>query len=240
MRLASCARSDRGRLRSTNEDSLHNDPGTGLFIVADGLGGHAAGEIASRLAVEHALDDLGARSERPPALADLVDTVAGANRRVREAAAANPAWHGMGTTLTILACHSGQARLAHVGDSRLYRFRHAQLEQLSHDQTLLGEQLRSGLMPPEAARGSNLGHILLQAVGLEEELDIQSAAWPLQPGDIFLLCSDGLSDMLSDARIATILGASGSLAERARQLEEQALEAGGRDNVSLVLVEVVS
>lgn len=239
MQLHSCARTHCGHLRRINEDCLHNDPHNGLFMIADGLGGHAAGEVASRLAIERVLEVLGDATFKTAA-ADLRAAVAAANCAVREAAAANPHQRGMGTTLTILQLELDAERihLAHVGDSRAYRCRNDRLEQLSDDQTLLGEQQRSGQIRPVAAADGSLGHILLQAVGLEEQLDIQTAAWPVQSGDLYLLCSDGLSDMLGDQRIAEILVAPQSLSERAQQLEKQALGAGGRDNISLILIEL--
>ncbi len=150
MKLSACGKTDVGLLRSNNEDNFFLDEQHGLFIVADGMGGHAAGEVASEMAIEavreHLCPQLAERESTVSLLSRLADAVTTANRSIAQAGAENEAWSGMGTTLTILLIDNRQALLAHVGDSRLYRLRNQQLEQLSEDHTLVADQLRRGII----------------------------------------------------------------------------------------------
>ena len=171
MKLEACGKTDTGLQRSNNEDNFHIDLANGLFIVADGMGGHAAGEVASSLAIETVCTALAKRNAADLNLW-LGKAVRAANAEIRQAAEVNPAWHKMGTTLTILALSDNQARLAHIGDSRLYRLRNKELQQFSEDHSLVAEQLRMGIVTAEDARRSNLGNLLTQAVGITTELDI--------------------------------------------------------------------
>ncbi len=240
MKLSAYGKTDTGLLRSNNEDSFFVDEQLGLFIVADGMGGHAAGEVASSMAIdvvrerlEPLLDDQ--RSVEEVSLV-LTNAVSHANRSITQAATENSRWAGMGTTLTILLFHSEQALLAHVGDSRLYRWRNATLEQLSDDHSLIAEQLRRGIINKLDAETSNLRNVLLQAVGISEELDICRKVLPSESGDTFLLCSDGLTGMLADQQISAILGNNDLPQQACEQLITAALAAGGKDNVTAVLV----
>ena len=242
MKLTACGKTDIGRLRRNNEDSWFADTRLGLFIVADGMGGHAAGEIASALAVQMIREQLApllAKKTRPEGLlSTLSDAIRLANRAIAQAGEENPEWRGMGTTLTVLLLQAGQALLGHVGDSRLYRWRSGQLEQLSDDHSLVGDQLRRGLISREEADASNLRNILLQAVGITPELEICRKQLPLAAGDYLLLCSDGLTDMLKDKTITELLGQDLTPEQGCERLLEEALVAGGKDNISLVLVRV--
>lgn len=241
MKLNACGTSDVGLVRSTNEDSWFVSTADGLFMVADGMGGHAAGEVASDLAVRAVRERLrpdSAVSADPGAL--LAGAVAAANQAVRQASERNPAWRGMGTTLTILLLQAGEAHLAHVGDSRLYRCRDNQLEQFSDDQTLVEEQRRQGLITGREAETSRLRHVLLQAVGTAAKLELCQKSLPLAERDRFLLCSDGVTDLLSDARLAELFASSGDLQLLCAHLVDEAKAAGGRDNITVVLVEVES
>jgi len=242
MKLTAAGKTDIGVLRKSNEDSCYVDQRLGLFIVADGMGGHAAGEVASAMAVEvirEQLEPLLTAKEQPakllPALANAIQL---ANRTIEQAARDNPSWHGMGTTLTVLLLTGGQALLGHVGDSCLYRWRAGVLEQVSDDHSLVGDQLRRGLITPEQAAASTLRNVLLQAVGITPELEICRKQLPLEKGDGFLLCSDGLTGMLSDEQINGLLEREMEPESTSELLINQANSAGGGDNITAVLVRV--
>jgi len=242
MKLKACGKTDVGLVRSNNEDSWFVSAADGLFIVADGMGGHAAGEVASAMAIRLVCDqvlpllqDIGAAGEPE---AQLVDAVHTANRAIAQAAERNPSWKGMGTTQTILLLQAGQAHLVHVGDSRMYRFRNGRLVQFSDDHSLVGDQLRQGLITAADAETSSLRNILLQAVGITPELDICRKQLPLAEQDRFLLCSDGLTDMLSDRQIAALFATTPDLHRLCDRLVAAAKAAGGRDNIAVVLVQV--
>jgi len=244
MKLNACGTTDVGLVRSNNEDNCYVSIADGLFIVADGMGGHAAGEVASELAirevcakVQTGLSELGEASE---ITALLGEALAAANRVIRQAGQENPAWQGMGTTVTVLLLHAAQAHLAHVGDSRLYRYRDGHLEQLSDDHTLVEDQLRQGLISDSEAETSRLRHVLLQAVGTTAELELCRENLPLSEQDRFLLCSDGLTDLLSDTRLTELFASIGDLEALCARLVDEAKAAGGRDNITVVLVEVES
>jgi PPM family protein phosphatase len=242
MKLSACGKTDVGIVRSNNEDSLFVSAADGLFIVADGMGGHAAGEIASAMAIRLVCDQLiprlqssGTCGELEPLLVEAVHT---ANRELAQAAGRNPAWKGMGTTLTILLLQAGQAQLVHVGDSRMYRYRNGQLLQFSDDHSLVGDQLRQGLISAAEAKSSSLRNILLQAVGITPELEICRKQLPLAEQDRFLLCSDGLTEMLSDQQIAALCATTPDLNQLCDLLVAEAKAAGGKDNITVVLVQV--
>ena len=237
MKTQAGSRTDVGLTRRNNEDTYHADTERGIFIVADGMGGHAAGEVASQLAVEAVCAVLHSTAWEIPGLL-LKQAVLRANQDVIGAAKRSPDWQGMGTTLTILLITSGQAFLAHVGDSRAYRVQNGRLEQLSQDHTLVGEQMRQGLLNEKEAAVSTLGHILLQAIGITPEPDIDQAEFNLAAGDKFLLCSDGLTDMLSDAEILAILQGDSPPEKLAGELISKALAAGGKDNVTVIVIEI--
>lgn len=242
MKLKSYGRTDVGLQRSNNEDSFYNDERYGLFIVADGMGGHAAGEIASSMAISVVRETLEPEFDQQQSTefwqALLAEAINRADRNIFAAAADNPDWKGMGTTLTVLLAQTNQALLAHVGDSRLYRWRDQQLEQLSDDHTLVAEQLRRGILDQQEADCSNLRNILLQAVGLGEKLEICQKTLTLAEGDRLLLSSDGLTDMLSTEQISAILADIEDADQCCANLITTALEAGGKDNVTALLVEV--
>lgn len=237
MKLQACAKTDIGLKRHNNEDSFFVDKQQGLFIVADGMGGHAAGEIASQIAVESVRRSLQTTDGKPP-LEQLKQAIGEANLAVADAANSNIAQKGMGTTLTVLLLSQQQAHLAHVGDSRVYRLHNKQLEQLSDDHSLSAEQLRQGLISIEEAQRSNLGNILLQAIGISAEMDICLKHLPLAVGESYLLCSDGLSNMLADTEIEKILNQPGNLDNRCNRLIDDAIAAGGKDNITAIIVQI--
>lgn len=237
MKLQACAKTDIGLKRDNNEDSFFVDKQQGLFIVADGMGGHAAGEIASQIAVESVRRSLQTTDGKSP-LEQLKQAIEEANLAVADAANSNIAHKGMGTTLTVLLLSQQQAHLAHVGDSRVYRLHNKQLEQLSDDHSLSAEQLRQGLISIEEAQRSNLGNILLQAIGISAEMDICLKHLPLAVGESYLLCSDGLSNMLADTEIEKILNQPGNLDNRCNRLIDDAIAAGGKDNITAIIVQI--
>lgn len=244
--IAGAMLTDVGRVRTSNEDSVAfvipsgNDPAASrgcLLIVADGMGGHAAGEVASALAVEVVRQVY--FSLQWPVPESLMTAFETANCAVLEHGKKTPNCKGMGTTCTALAIHDGQVWLAHVGDSRAYLLRGGKLTQLSADQTLHAEMIREGLMTDEESKTSEGGNVVLQALGTGP--DVVPAVWgkgiPLIEGDILVLCSDGLWNMVDDAAIAEI-AARAAPREACQNLVGAALEAGGYDNVSVGIFSV--
>ena len=233
--------SNPGMARSTNEDRAAyiipgvNDPRFGhgsLAIVADGMGGHAAGEVASAIAVE-VISKKYYETEGP--VGDALEAgLQVANAAIYEAAARNAGLAGMGTTCTALAIRDGMAYWAHVGDSRLYLLRDAELQQLSEDQSLVMDLVRSGAMTTEQARLSPERNIILRALGTRPsvEIEVRREGMPLQPGDSLLLCSDGLTDLVDDEAIRRILSENSPF-DACEKLIKWALHQGGDDNVTV-------
>lgn len=238
MRFRFAGHTDVGRVRSRNEDALLQLPLRGIAAVADGMGGHAAGDVASRIAVD-VVDDRTRDLEHDPAGA-LADAIRAAHEAIVRAARADPELQGMGTTLTVLRVHDRDGCLiAHVGDSRAYRWRDGQLEQLTRDQTWVQQQVDAGAISRENARHHPFSSILTGALGVEDqELEIQLLEPECRPGDTFLLCSDGLVARLSDDELqAVLLGhPDDDLDGAARALVHAANEAGGPDNITVALV----
>ena len=230
------ARTDTGRARSANEDSywVHSP----LFVLADGMGGAQAGEVASQTAVgvfsaEGGLPDgPGTYEERLAAL------VAQANLRVHDQAQSDDQYAGMGTTLTVAYVGEDDLAIAHVGDSRFYVLRDGELSQLTDDHSLVGELVRRGQISVEEAEDHPQRSIITRALGIEGEVVVDHFSWPVRDGDVFLLCSDGLTGMVPDPLVASIIAAAPSLAVAAQQLVHAANEAGGRDNITVILFRV--
>jgi serine/threonine protein phosphatase PrpC len=225
-----------GLLRSTNEDAFLVAPDVGLFIVCDGVGGNAAGEVASRMAV----DTLQAALENihRPALAHLVSAVEHANARVYAASCADRTRAGMATTLTALLVLGETIALAHVGDSRAYRLRARHLEQLSEDHTLVNMLLRAGVMTQREAETSEKRNMITRAIGAEEKVDIHTRLLAPEPGDTLMLASDGLHGVVSNEDIVAILRRERDLTRAAVQLIERANDGGGPDNTTVVLIRI--
>lgn len=239
-RMAWAGKSDVGLKRRNNEDTFLISPEFGLCLVADGIGGAAAGEIASRIFAETAAEIFHAAhpiSEKD-ILQSVRETFKAANERVRAHIRLNPAHLGMGCTAELLAFHPDGFVLGHLGDSRTYRLRDAQFKRLTNDHTLVQAQVEQGLISPEAAHTHPMRHVILRAVNGEEAVELDLIRGKTFPGDCFLLCSDGLTDMVDDAHIHEVLTAGGPLQGRVDRLVEAALAAGGRDNVTVVLCEV--
>jgi PPM family protein phosphatase len=223
-------RTDVGRQRTANEDSLVVSPP--LFAVADGMGGARAGEVASAVAVE-AVEAW--RESAEPAEAQLAEIVRDANRRIYDLAVADESRRGMGTTLTLAKVHDDEVSLAHVGDSRAYRLRDGELTQLTRDHSLVAELERSGQITPEAAEHHPQRSIITRALGPEPDVEVDTYTLAGRDGDVFLICSDGLTSMISDDEVTSILRSSGSLDEAADALVRAANQSGGKDNITVIL-----
>ena len=236
-----------GMVRSHNEDSIAADPEIGLAVLADGMGGYNAGEVASGIAVELI------RTEVKKALADskpadlngnsvetlLAEHAERANAAIYQAAQSQPQYSGMGTTLVVAMWHDNKMSVGHIGDSRLYRMRGETFEQVTRDHSLLQEQIDSGMITREQARHSQNKNLVTRAVGIDPQVEPEVHTYGVEQGDIYLLCSDGLSDMVSDEDIQlTLSSLHANLPLAAQQLVQQANDNGGRDNVSVILVRV--
>lgn len=237
-----CTQTDQGRVRKNNEDALAFDPQTGLCLLADGMGGYNAGEIASGMAVSFIQQELrpwllqvGGQASARELRRTMQTCVGNANHSIFSAACANPDYEGMGTTLVAGVFQEGRLVLGHIGDSRCYRLRGQAFQQITKDHSLLQEQLDAGLISEEDAQTSLNRNLVTRALGVEEIVMVEINEFRVEVGDCYLLCSDGLTDMVKDADIATIFLGSGSLEQKAAQLVQQANDNGGRDNISVVL-----
>jgi serine/threonine protein phosphatase PrpC len=239
MRLAAIGTSDVGRRRTHNEDAFLVMPEAGLFAVADGLGGHASGEVASHAAVEALAGCFGALAGDP--VERLREGFRIANRTVHARATADARLSGMGTTLVAAFLpERGPVAVAHAGDSRAYLFRDGRLVRLTEDHSLLQDFIRQSNPSPEEIEAFPHKHVVVRALGMREKVEIDVGVFEVREGDLLLLCCDGLFGMVPDERIAVILRQEGSDILRANQLlVDAADEAGGVDNVTSVLVEVV-
>ncbi|MGI4777780.1 MAG: Stp1/IreP family PP2C-type Ser/Thr phosphatase [Janthinobacterium lividum] len=236
------ALTDPGRVRANNEDAIAVDPAIGFAVLADGMGGYNGGEVASGMAIAllrasfgrwlaHAGTHAPTRSVR---LALQVGTDE-ANSAILEAGSANPQLQGMGTTLVLAVLGPERVVVGHIGDSRCYRLRDGHLDQLTHDHSLMQDQLDAGLITPEQAAQSPHRNLVTRALGIERAVDLEITEYPVLPDDLYLLCSDGLSEMVRDADIQKILLQQNLLADKAALLIDAANDNGGRDNISVVL-----
>jgi PPM family protein phosphatase len=234
---------DPGRARSNNEDSVATDADVALVVLADGMGGYNAGEVASNMATSFIRTELGRWLREASAQATDAEVkramdicVDNANRAIFDAANANPQYAGMGTTLVVAVFRQQHVLLGHVGDSRCYRLRAGRLTQITRDHSLLQEQIDAGLITPEQAAFSANKNLVTRAVGVEDTVLLETHQHDLAPGDLYLMCSDGLSDMLDDLGIAQLLMSSESLESTCQALVDAANDAGGKDNISVILV----
>jgi PPM family protein phosphatase len=228
--------SDPGRRRRRNEDAYVAEPP--LFAIADGMGGAQAGEVASGLAaavLQEPLDEAGGNPEER--VASLIQE---ANRRVFQRSNEDAATSGMGTTMTVALVEAGGGTIAfgHVGDSRAYRVRGGELEQLTDDHSLVGELVRSGRLSPEEAEQHPQRSVITRALGTEPDVDVDTFTVEAEPDDIYLLCSDGLTDMVSGSEILAVVERAGDLEGAARGLVDAANDGGGEDNITVVLFQV--
>jgi serine/threonine protein phosphatase PrpC len=250
MRIVADARSDVGRKRKGNEDALFLNPEQKLFVVADGMGGHAAGEVASQVAVD-AINEFvtltGGNEEItwPFGLDESISyegnrlktAIRHANRRVLEATRESAEYEGMATTVAAVLVDGDTAHLAHVGDSRIYLWSGGAFSQLTSDHSWVNEQIQSGVISPEQARSHPLRNVVTRALGGRSDLLVDIQSRRMSAGDVLLLCSDGLTTMIGDEDIARILGeAEGDVARAAAALVDEANERGGEDNITVVLL----
>jgi len=243
------ARTDVGRVRKNNEDCYSIEPVLQLYVLSDGMGGEAHGEVASNLAVQtivmHCKQAENSRatpvfgesrldvSERTNRLASAIQL---ANRKVLETAAANPEQQGMGATIVAAWIDGQRLSLAHVGDSRAYLLREAALEQLTADHSLVAEKVRVGILTPQEADASEMQSILTRAVGTRDKVEVDTDEQMLVVGDTILLCSDGLTRMVTEPEIASTLLTSNSAQDAADRLVNLANEYGGADNITVIVL----
>ena len=237
---------DVGNVRQFNEDSVATDAERGLAILADGMGGHRAGEVAGRMATEIILSTLQAdvgefRSNTGPHSASRVvnESINRANSAIFSAAASHPHYQGMGTTLALVLFHDNRVTLAHLGDSRIYRLRASRLNLLTRDDSLLRDQIELGLIAAADAAESHNRSLVTRALGIEASVSAHVRDEEALPGDVFLLCSDGLNDLVDDDDIELIVDSlKSNLPLAANHLVQTAKDNGGYDNVSVILVRV--
>ncbi|MGP1629738.1 MAG: Stp1/IreP family PP2C-type Ser/Thr phosphatase [Giesbergeria sp.] len=237
-----CARTDTGRVRTNNEDAVSVDSLAQLALLADGMGGYNAGEVASTMAINFIRDEMarwlaqaGPRLRAFDVRRAMEICVDNANQGILQAAEANPQYAGMGTTLVLGVFQGPRLMLGHIGDSRCYRLRGAALEVLTRDHSWLQEQIDAGLITPQQAAASTSRNLVTRALGVEEMVLLEVNEFEVQAGDLYMLCSDGLSEMVEHADITALLGSRHSLDEMATRLIETANNNGGRDNISVVL-----
>ena len=243
-------RTDPGRVRPHNEDSIAASAACGFAVVADGMGGYNAGEVASGMATSLLSEELeriyaereatGQRSGRRLWDHDVLDReIARVNDIIYETALTQPQCAGMGTTLVLAVLHDNQMTIAHLGDSRLYRLRGDEFRQITRDHSLLQEQIDSGVLTPEQAQLSRNKNLVTRALGVDPAVVPEIRDYDVQIGDVYLLCSDGLPDMVEDEDIAmTLSSMAADLEGCAGRLVDMANEAGGRDNISVVLIRI--
>ena len=250
MRILCWAQTDVGQKRDHNEDSFLVAADVGLYVVADGMGGHAGGDQASQMAVSilhetvrrASLDkrpDGAPLGEEPAALTVLREGARDAGALIFDLAQQNPHLAGMGTTLTGLLFHSGRVHLAHVGDSRAYLFRDGRIEQLSEDHSWINEQVKAGLITDEEARHSKFKHIITRSVGFEREVAVDVMSLPVLMGDCFVVCSDGLSNYMENDELGRLLTAN-YYGNVPGLLTDIANERGGDDNITVLIVYIAN
>jgi serine/threonine protein phosphatase PrpC len=236
LKLHAAGRTDVGQVRTSNEDAFGYCIEDGVFALCDGMGGAAAGEVASRIAVDTLIERLCAAHSQENRRKVLEEAIADANQRVHSRAEKEIALRGMGTTLVALAIGSGHALIGHVGDSRCYLFRNGKLIRKTLDHSLVDEQVRLGQLTPDEAEHSPLRNVITRAIGTQISVSADIDELELNPDDILLLCSDGLTREIPDDRIAAFLAEDGSLEELCSRLIDAAKTAGGHDNITAILV----
>lgn len=231
--LAVALRTNIGKLRQTNQDALISSPGDSLWGVADGMGGHNGGETASTGARDGLLEQLAGKTPEQGALRTAIGAV---NRSLFLRQKEDESLSGMGTTLTVLWVSDQCVYIGHVGDSRAYRLRDGEFKQMTEDHSVVAELLRSGMLTPEQAANHPMRNVITRAVGTEDGIEIDLMCEERRPGDVWLVCSDGLHGMVTDEKMAEIIK-NNKLEKAADKLIAAALDGGGRDNISLVLLQ---
>src|SRR5689334_303475 len=249
--LQTASLTDAGRVRDHNEDCIESRPDIGLFVLADGMGGYNAGEVASGMATSliadgfseawkpRDVDRMGREEAKAYAEKLLREQIARANNAIFTTSQNNPECAGMGTTLVVCQFYDNFVAVAHIGDSRLYRLRGDVMEQVTRDHSLLQEQLDSGLITPEEAKLSQNKNLVTRALGIDPVVEPEIHVHETQPDDTYLLCSDGLSDMVEDEEIRlTLITLKSNPNLTVQQLVQAANDNGGRDNISAMLIRV--
>ncbi len=239
-----CAQTDSGLTRENNEDAVGFDEGSGVAILADGMGGYNAGEVASSMATSMINSEMSRWLTESATIATVQDIrraleicVGNANAAVFRAAHANAHYSGMGTTLVAGVFRGADLVIGHIGDSRCYRLRQGELVQITRDHSLLQEQIDAGLLTPEQAALSMNKNLVTRALGVDDAVLLEVHEHAVEPGDVYLMCSDGLSDMVRDQDIAKILQMPVAAELRAKALVDTANAHGGRDNITVLLVQ---
>ena len=240
-----CAKTDPGRARDNNEDAVAYDELTLTAVLADGMGGYNAGEIASGMATAFIKSELsrwiaeaGTNVKAKEVRRAMEICVDNANRSIFNSANSNSHYAGMGTTLVVGVFRDDKLVLGHIGDSRCYRLREGSFEQITKDHSLLQEQMDAGLITAEQAATSSIKNLVTRALGVDESVLLEVNEHSIQGNDLYLMCSDGLSDMVNDDAIAKIVTSELTLDQKAKQLIDAANENGGRDNISVLMVEL--
>lgn len=238
-----CANTHPGLARENNEDSVTFDEMAQIGVLADGMGGYNAGEVASGMATAFIsaemgrwLSQAGKRANGKEVRRAMEICVDNSNRSIFHAANTNPQYSGMGTTLVVGVFQESRLILGHIGDSRCYRLRGDAFSQITRDHSLLQEQLDAGLITPQQAAVSMNKNLVTRALGVEDAVMLEVNEHQVDAGDLYLMCSDGLSDMVADTEIARILESRGGLPQKAKALVDAANANGGRDNISVLLV----
>ena len=249
MRVTSCGITDVGMKRANNEDNYLINDELSLFVVCDGMGGHVGGEFASAIAVNTVEEVLASIEVNPGSVPaadeDAVEhtreklryAVRLAGKRIFEKAGADPEFKGMGTTVVVLILDAGNVFIGHVGDSRAYRIRGNQIEQLTEDHSLVNEKIRAGLITKEEAATHRMRNIITRSLGFQEEVEIDTQVHAIQKGDRYLLCSDGLSGLVKGEEIGELVRGHGPQ-DAARKLVHLACERGGDDNITTVVLRI--
>lgn len=236
--LLSWALTDIGQKRTSNQDAFFHSDKIGLYIIADGMGGHLGGEEASKMVIDICSKNIAQNIDLLPIQDNLDIVIAQAAKEVFLHSQSSSFLKGMGTTLSIMAIVKNQAFIAHIGDSRIYYLRNNKLSLLTTDHSLVNEQVIAGLLSPEEARKSNLRNIITRAIGQNQQVTADMLCFDIKENDIFLLCSDGLNSMLKDEEIELII-AKNHPSIAIKYLIEQANTKGGDDNITALLVKVV-
>lgn len=239
--LKTFSKTDIGRKRKLNQDAVYTSEQPvgnlpNLFLVADGMGGHNAGDYASKVTLETIVKHVTDSEERIPAKI-LEDAIAAANTLVRDKAGQQPELEGMGTTVVAASCEGTTLHVANVGDSRLYVVGHRKIRQITRDHSWVEEMVRRGGLGREEARNHPDKNIITRAVGVEDTVKIDFFTVSLEEGDMILMCTDGLTNMLEDEEILRLLEVSRDIVEMAEELVRAANEKGGRDNISVILID---
>jgi serine/threonine protein phosphatase PrpC len=247
LEITACGRTDKGLVRANNEDALYIDDKAGLLVVADGMGGHASGEIASKLAIDVIRDYFKAFKESRAALIGKFDeeysrmakaigsSVRLANQAIYEAAKSNAGWQGMGTTVAAVVINNNRLSIAHVGDSRVYLVRAGDIEQLTDDHSVVYEQVKRELLTREEAQESEIRNLLTRALGVASDVEVDISEMTLSAGDVLVLCTDGLNSMVSDDDILTLAASTNDPAAVCDSLVELANKQGGKDNITVIV-----